>query len=165
MAHAAGVDFDAAFPDLFRRAYRVAYRLLGSRADAEEIAQEAVARAYDRWARLTDGGRGRPDGWVTTVAANLAVDRWRRRNRHGGVEVVPERSVNDPSAATRLALRDAVGHLPKRQREVVVLRYLADYSEQDVARILGCSPGAVKQHASRGLARLRTALGDDLNED
>jgi RNA polymerase sigma factor (sigma-70 family) len=60
-----------------------------------------------------------------------------------------------------LALRHAVAALPKRQREVVALRYFLDMSEQEIAAALGCSTGSVKQHASRGLVALRRTLSDD----
>jgi RNA polymerase sigma-70 factor (sigma-E family) len=155
-------DFEAGFGELYNRAYRVAFRLLGSRADAEEIAQETLARAFDRWPKLTGSGKGRPDGWVSTVAANLAIDRWRRAGRRLEVHTDVDRAVPaaEDATALRLALHEALRRLPRRQREVVVLRFLADLPEAAVAESLGCSIGAVKQHASRGLARLRTSLGD-----
>jgi RNA polymerase sigma factor (sigma-70 family) len=58
-------------------------------------------------------------------------------------------------------LNAALAELPRRQREVVVLRYVGDFSEAQVASALGISPGAVKQHASRGLAALRNQLEDN----
>lgn len=61
-------SFDGAFPALFSSAYRVAFRILGSHEDAEDVAQEAVARSYVRWHRLA----GRPEPWVVTVSTNLA---------------------------------------------------------------------------------------------
>src|ERR1700684_746458 len=63
--------FDLAFDGLYRLAYRVAYRILGDRGDAEDVAQEALSRAAVRWPRLED----RPEGWVTRVSSNLAIDR------------------------------------------------------------------------------------------
>jgi RNA polymerase sigma factor (sigma-70 family) len=60
-----------------------------------------------------------------------------------------------------IALRQAVAKLSKRQREVVVLRYIMDLSERETADALGCSTGSVKQHASRGLAALRRRLTDE----
>src|SRR5580704_7053900 len=69
--------FDAAFGGLYQLAYRVAFRILGDRGDAEDVAQEALARASLRWSRLED----RPEGWVSRVASNLAIDRYRRRRR------------------------------------------------------------------------------------
>jgi RNA polymerase sigma-70 factor (sigma-E family) len=149
--------FDDAFDALFRCAYRVAFRLLGDREDATDVAQEALARASLRWSSLVRGGD--PTPWVVRVAANLAVDRWRRRRVAARVPMV-----DGPASTTlpeRVDLQRALAGLPKRQREVVVLRYVADLPEADVARALGCSVGTVKTHASRGLAALRVALGDE----
>ncbi|HXQ44367.1 MAG TPA: sigma-70 family RNA polymerase sigma factor [Acidimicrobiales bacterium] len=148
-----GVRFDEAFPDLYRLAYRVSFRVLGDRGDAEDVAQEALARAHLRWARL----REKPEGWIVTVATNLSIDRHRRRRRVSGLVNEPLALV-DVHQSERIDLARALRHLPRRQREVVVLRYLADWSESDVAVALGVSAGAVKSHASRGLAALRHHL-------
>jgi RNA polymerase sigma-70 factor (sigma-E family) len=154
-------DFDSAFPDLYRLAYRVAFKILGDRGDAEDVAQEALARAYLRWRRLED----RPHGWVSHVASNLAIDRYRRRRR-----TIP-RPTNtiglvDPTLVERIDLANALEKLPRRQRQVVVLRYLGDWSETNVALELGCSIGTVKRHASRGLEALRKELrAPDLGAD
>jgi len=64
----------------------------------------------------------------------------------------------------RVDLNRALATLPRRQREVVLLRYVVDLPENEVARQLSCSPGTVKTHASRGLAALRAALGDNSDE-
>ncbi|MGH3579474.1 MAG: RNA polymerase sigma factor, partial [Mycobacterium sp.] len=112
--------------------------------------------ALRHWDRLDP----RPDGWVVTVAVHRAIDQWRRaqrRPRHDGAA-----STGEPGsrAEDELALRQALVKLPKRQREVVALRYFMDLSEQEIAAALGCSTGSVKQHASRGLAALRRELRD-----
>jgi RNA polymerase sigma-70 factor (sigma-E family) len=148
-------SFELAFADLYRLAYRVGYRILGDRTEAEDIAQETLARATLRWTRLHE----RPEGWVSRVASNLAIDRYRHRRREprfasGPVGIVDDRTVE------RSDLVAALRRLPRRQREVVVLRYLADFSEADVAAALGCSVGTVKTHGSRGLSALRRHLGD-----
>ena len=137
--------FDDLFPELFRSAYRVAFRLTGSREDAADCAQEACARACADWAKLS--GRGSPLPWVVRVSSNLAIDRWRKARRaraHGPSPAVP---AFDPDPA-RLDLYRALDALPRRQREVIVLRHLADMSEADVAETLGCSIGTVKSNAS-----------------
>jgi RNA polymerase sigma-70 factor (sigma-E family) len=145
--------FDDAFDALFRAAYRVAFRLLGEREDATDVAQEALARAAVRWGSLVR--RGDPTPWVVRVAANVALDRLRHRRVAARHAVVPPSSTALPE---RVDLQRALAALPKRQRDVVVLRYVADLPEADVARALGCSVGTVKTHASRGLAALRAAL-------
>jgi RNA polymerase sigma-70 factor (sigma-E family) len=148
-----GERFEEAFPDLYRLAYRVSFRILGDRGDAEDVAQEALARAHLRWARL----REKPEGWIVTVATNLSIDRHRRRRRVSSLVNEPLALV-DVHQVERIDLARALRRLPRRQREVVVLRYLADWCERDVATALGVSAGAVKSHASRGLAALRHHL-------
>ena len=155
MAMEAPEGFDLAFHDLYGLAYRVAYRILGDRGDAEDVAQEALTRAAQRWARLAD----RPEGWVSRVSSNLAIDRFRRRSRRPPTPTGPLGMV-DPYLGERGDLVAALRQLPRRQREVVVLRYLADLSEAAVAAELGCSLGTVKSHASRALANLRTQMDD-----
>lgn len=149
-------SFDAAFERLRRRAYTVAYRLLGNDADAQEVAAEALARAYGRWRSVRDHA----EPWVVTVATNLALDRGRRAGRalrHRAEIAVPPGTI-DPYAEERLDLQQALRALPQRQREVVALRFLADMSVEDVAAVLGLSVGTVKSHTSRGLQRLRTLV-------
>ena len=148
-----GERFEEAFPDLYRLAYRVSFRVLGDRGDAEDVAQEALAHAHLRWAHL----REKPEGWVVTVATNLSIDRHRRRRRLSSLVNEPLALV-DVHMSERIDLARGLRRLPRRQREVVVLRYLADWSERDVALSLGVSAGAVKSHASRGLAALRQYL-------
>lgn len=147
--------FDLAFDGLYRLAYRVAFRILGDQGDAEDVAQEALARASLRWARLED----HPEGWVTRVASNLAIDRYRRRRRPMAPMIGPV-GVVDPYLGERSDLVAALRRLPRRQREAVVLRYLADLSEAQVALDMGCSVGAVKSHGARGLSSLRRHMSE-----
>jgi DNA-directed RNA polymerase specialized sigma24 family protein len=153
---AAPDGFDAAFPGLFSLAYQVAFRILADRGDAEDVAQETLARAVLRWRAVAD----KPGGWVAKVAANLAIDRYRRRRRTWLVRPLSVGAL-DPNVSLRLDLVRALHSLPRRQREVVVLRYLADWSEQDVATELGCSLGAVKAYGARGLGALRRGLVEE----
>jgi RNA polymerase sigma factor (sigma-70 family) len=148
--------FEDQFPGLFRAAYRVAFRLTNSRDDAADCAQEACARAYTDWNKLSRKGEVTP--WVVRVSGNLAIDGWRRSRRTRRALVVSDRVSLE---AERIDLALALDRLPRRQREVVVLRYIADLSEAMVAESLGCSVGTVKTHASRGLAALRVALRTD----
>jgi RNA polymerase sigma factor (sigma-70 family) len=153
-------DFDEMFPDLFRAAYRVAFRLLGSREDASDCAQEACARACARWEKLARAGSPLP--WVVRVSGNVAIDRW-RRHKTAATAALGRGDAQAGPDADRVDLQRALEGLSRRQREVVVLRYVADISEADTAVLLGCSIGSVKTHAARGLAALRSALtiGDE----
>jgi RNA polymerase sigma-70 factor (sigma-E family) len=153
-------SFELAFADLYRLAYRVAFRILGDRTEAEDVAQEALARAALRWSRLHE----RPEGWVCRVASNQAIDRYRRRRRQLQVLAGPV-GIVDERLGERGDLVTALRKLPRRQREVVVLRYLADFSEADVAVALGCSVGTVKSQASRGLSALRKHFGGRTGTD
>lgn len=144
-------SFDDAFDDLYKVAFRVAYRVLGERAAAEDVAQDTMTRTYARWWRL----RSEPERWVSRVAANRAIDHWRRTRREELTPSQIERAQRGEPVLERMALADALSRLSRRQREVVVLRYLAGYAEADVAAILDCSVGSVKTHASRGLTALR----------
>lgn len=150
--------FDAAFSDLFDAGYRVAYRLLGSREDAAECAQEACARAFAGWTRLSRRGEVVP--WVVRVSSRLAIDRWRRIHRASALVPLPGSSASIPD---RVDLYRALDGLSPRQREVVTLRFLADLPELVVADTLGCSVSTVKTHAARGLAALRSVL--DIDEE
>ena len=158
--------YDEQFDALAVIAHRVAYRILGSAPDAEEIAQEALARAYVRWSKVS----GYAEPWVARVAANLALGRWRSGRRRTDLVAAAPRDERgdagaDAAAALRLDLVELLTALPRRQREVVVLRFLADRSERETADALGCSIGTVKQHSHRALASLRTSLTDDGGPD
>jgi RNA polymerase sigma-70 factor (sigma-E family) len=162
VAVAIDLVFEEAFEDLYLRAYGVAYQLLGRRSEAEDVAQETLARAYVRWRRI----RSYAEAWVVRVAGNLAIDAWRRRQRVDTDAATERRGATEPGPdGQRVDLHRALEILSPRQRDVIVLRFLADLPEAEVAKALGCSVGSVKQHASRGLATLRTAMGVDAAAD
>jgi RNA polymerase sigma-70 factor (sigma-E family) len=145
--------YDERFAELASLSYRIAYRMSGSREESRDIAQEAMARAYARWPKVRDAA----PGWVSRVTTNLTLDLLRKRRRPQLPGGEPARDLAN-AVVRRAELVEALRPLPRRQRDVVVLRYLADLSEADVARSLGCSVGTVKQHAHRGLAALRASL-------
>ena len=156
--------FEEAFPELFRAGYRAAYRVTGHAAASEDAASEALVRAGLRWRRI----RGRALPWVVRVATNLAIDQLRRLGRErrmaGDAAAANGAGAGDGASVdvvqASVDLHRALEALPKRQREVVVLRYFGDLSEREIADELGLAPGSVKSHASRGLAALRARLGD-----
>lgn len=149
----ASSDYDQRFDALARLSYRIAYRMLGSREESRDIAQEAMARAYARWPKVHETA----PAWVGRVTTNLALDVIRRRTRTRTPDPPPTTDAM-ATAAERADLVQALRALPRRQRDVVVLRYLADLTEVDTAAALGCTTGTVKQHAHRGLAALRASL-------
>jgi RNA polymerase sigma-70 factor, ECF subfamily len=152
-----GRDFDAFFYDRLPGVMRLAQRMTGDPATAEDIAAESFARAFARWDKVAL--LPYREAWVMRVAANLAIDLTRRRRR----PLAPARVAPDPAdeVALRLSLAEALRHLPKAQRDAVVLRYLADLSEEEVARALGVRPGTVKSHLHRARQTLARRLGTD----
>jgi RNA polymerase sigma-70 factor (ECF subfamily) len=128
------------------------------RALAEELAQEALARAWERWDRVSD--MASPEGWVFRVAFNLAAS---ERRRAAAARRATERST-DPIVAQhdssdRAVVLDALQRLPLRQRAAVVCRYYLDLSVPTTAEALGCAEGTVKALCHQGLAALRSDLG------
>jgi RNA polymerase sigma factor (sigma-70 family) len=173
-------EYEVAFARLYDRAYGVAYKLLGSRGEAEDIAQEALARAYLSWPKVHPYA----EAWTVRVAGNLSIGSWRKSRRlvamadpalatpvageRGSGHAPDDDAVGAAAAAIasdHLELRRALATLSKRQREVVVLRHLAGFSERETAETLGCSTGSVKQHSSRGLAALRSQLAGRISRD
>jgi RNA polymerase sigma-70 factor (sigma-E family) len=139
---------------------RTALLLTGQdRAEAEDLLQLALERAYRHWPRIC---RDEPERYVRKILANASADRWRRIARRPE-QPLPEASAGPfvPDHTSDIADRDyllrALATLPPRQRAVLVLRYFDDLSEAETADMLGCSLGTVKSHAARALARLRDA--------
>jgi RNA polymerase sigma factor (sigma-70 family) len=150
--------FDERLPVLAPLAYRVCFRIVGDRQEAQDLTQEALSRAYAGWSKVARYD----EAWITRVATNLALGEVRRRRRTDRGRAAPAGApAIDAVITQRAELVAVLRRLSRRQREVVALRYLADLPESEVARALGCSVGSVKQHASRGLAALRTALEPD----
>ena len=158
-AEAGGDGFEEAFDALFPRAVRLAHRLLGDRAAAEDVAAEALARTYARWRKVS--GLAYRDGWVLKVTTNLAIDRLRRRAPE--VHAEPAGDFED-GVELRLALNAALLTLAPRQRQAIALRYLGGLNDREVAQALGISLGSVKTHIHRGLSGLRARLGTGLEE-
>jgi RNA polymerase sigma-70 factor (sigma-E family) len=164
---AAGWTADEAVTRLFaahyRQLVRLAALLLADRSTAEELVQDAYVRLHQHWGRLRDPDRA--VGYLRTSVVNAA----RSAQRHRGVAeryLARWRPPPDEPSAESGALGvleherviTALRALPARQREALVLRYYLDLSEREIADAMGISRGAVKSHAARGLAALRTTL-------
>ena len=136
---------------------RTAYLLTGSRADAEDLLQTALAKTFLSWDRIRD--REAVDGYVRRVMVNTQTSWWRRRkvDEHPTGELPERGGGRDDTADLDLhdALWTALAALPKRQRAMVVLRYYEDLSEAETASVMGVSVGTVKSTTSRALAKLR----------
>ena len=144
---------------------RTAYLLTGNRQLAEDLLQETLVRAAERWSTLVRGGA--PEPYVRRMLYTRAVDGWRKRRRVGeriGGDPPPELRGPDDTAETiarRLVLRDALAKLTPRQRAVLVLRFYEDLTEVATADVLGCSVNTVKSQTRHALDRLR-ALAPEL---
>jgi RNA polymerase sigma-70 factor (ECF subfamily) len=159
---ARAADFDAFYLAELPRLTRLARGLCGA-ALAEDVAQEAMMVAYRRWAHVS--ALERPDLWVRRTCANLAVSQFRRRivelralARLGSRRELP--AMTDDSEAFWTAVR----RLPTRQSQVAALRFVYVMPIADIAGVLDCTPGTVKQHLSRARHALATELGLDPEE-
>jgi RNA polymerase sigma-70 factor (ECF subfamily) len=135
--------------------------LLGDRHEAEDVAQEAFARALTRWSRLA--GYELPEAWVRRVALRIAIDsgRRRRRARATAARLEAQRQSPGPEPGDAIgftALGAALLRLPLREREVVVLHYLADLPVEAIARDCGLPPGTVKTRLAAGRQHLEQEL-------
>jgi RNA polymerase sigma-70 factor (sigma-E family) len=126
----------------------------GDRDVAAELAQETLARVWERWSTVER--MDSPEAWAFRVGFNLAASRFRRgaAERRARARLGPADD-HAPDAADALAVRAAVASLPPRQRSALVLRYFADLSVERTAEVLGCAPGTVKSLTSQAIASLR----------
>jgi RNA polymerase sigma-70 factor (sigma-E family) len=140
---------------------RTAYLLTGSRPDAEDLVQTALAKTWLGWDRIRD--RDALDGYVRRVMVNTQTSFWRRRKITAVLTDAPPERDDGRDEAHGIALHDALwtalAGLPARQRAIVVLRYYEDLSEAETAEVLGISVGTVKSATSRALAKLRDEPG------
>lgn len=165
-------DAEVSFEDFVRARssslLRTALLLVGqNRAEAEDLLQFALERAYRHWPRIC--GSGEPERYVRRILANASADRWRKIARRAEQPIpaaYPRGAVPDPTAeiAERDYLLRALALLPPGQRAVLVLRYFDDLSEGETAEMLGCSIGTVKGQAARALDKLRGAVGPAAND-
>jgi RNA polymerase sigma-70 factor, ECF subfamily len=162
-------EFEQAVRESADLAVRVAFTVLRRREDAEEMAQEAFARAYRRFRDLREPQQFR--AWIVRVTWRLAIDRWRADRRRTSRELAaapppPEASAEDTLAASERAalLWKAVDALPDKLRIVIVLAALQGHDVAEVARLLAIPEGTVKSRlflARRELAERLQCLVND----
>ncbi len=155
MTSASDLEFVAFVRDASPRLLRTAWFVCGDPVQAEELVQAALEKVYLRWRRID---RGAATAYARKVLLNQHIDTRRRRSREVLTADVPDRPSAGSSNQDTAYLVRALAELAPRERQVVVLRYYSDASEQEVAAILGIGVGTVKSSASRGLAKLREAL-------
>lgn len=154
--------FDRFYGREYQKVVALAYALSGSRSGVEDLAQDAFMAAYRDWDRV--GRFSDPGAWVRRVVANRSVSAWRRHLSElravarlaGGAGSRPAELAGDT-----IEVWKAVRRLPKRQAQAMALRYLEDRSIGDIAVILECSTGAVKQHLFRARQKLAEQFGEE----
>ncbi len=154
----------------YRRVYRIALAYLRNADDALDVVQETFVRAFEHAGRWNSGSEVGP--WLTRIAVNQSIDRYRREKRRretmepleasdhderlGSGEVSPERLAHGHELGARIAR--ALRALPERQRAVFVLRHYEDRSLEEIASVLGIRLGTVKSSLFRATHELRRRL-------
>jgi RNA polymerase sigma-70 factor (ECF subfamily) len=161
-------DRAAAFRDLLLPALDAAYRraavLLANRMEAEDAVHDAAERAWRSWSSLRDPSAF--EAWFGRILVNVCRDRLRRRKRVAAVEVRGEPPDGEDAASTAAMSRvgehhrvlDALAFLSADERIAVVLRYDADLTVPEIARLTGAREGTIKSRLHHGLRKLRTRL-------
>lgn len=162
-------DFGAVAQAHAGRLRRLCRLILGDAQEAEEVVQDVLVKALEAERR-----QGPPNDWgpwLTRIAVNACHDRrragWWRRFQRGSepIETVPLADAGPTpedmaiGSETRRRIWTAFRSLPRRQREIFVLRHLEGWTGPEIAEALGLSPGSVKRHLFRAVHRLRAALG------
>ena len=152
-------DFDSFYLGTAPRVTSQVYAMVGNRADAEDITQEAYARAWQHWDKVS--GYGNPEAWVRTIAFRVAVSSWRKainrfraQRRHGVPNELPGA---DPDYVAIVA---ALRRISPEQRRAVVLYHLVGLSIPEVAAETGVAEGTVRARLTRG----RQAMAPHLSE-
>lgn len=140
-----------------------AYRVLGDRAEAEDVVQEAMLRLWKQVPNWRQG-EAKVSTWVYRVVTNLCIDRQRRRKSvdwdqiDEPVDDSPDAAATLQTAARKTALNEALGHLPERQRTAVILRHIEGLANPEIAAIMDISPEAVESLTARGKRALAGVL-------
>jgi RNA polymerase sigma-70 factor (ECF subfamily) len=156
-------SFDELYRGTSARMLRYGYAVVGDLTEAQDLVQEAYARAWRQWRAL--GTHPDLEAWLRLVIVRLANDRWRRlaRNRLIGWRAGTPDRVPAPSEDSVVVLA-ALRRLPMAQRQALALHYLFDVPIADIAEETGAAVGTVKSWLSRGRARLATVL-EEANDE
>jgi RNA polymerase sigma-70 factor (sigma-E family) len=148
---------ETAFPQL----RRTAFLLCGNWHTAEDLVQTTLARVFVSWRKIRRRDAARAYAARTLVNTYLAEKR-SKRSSEILTDRFPDRPVGPHAPETRMVVLSVLATLPPRARAVVVLRYWEDLSVDQVAAMLGCSPGNVKSLAAGALGKLRAVMDEDL---
>ncbi len=156
-------DFDAFCAAAHPQLVRALAHHFGDRYLAEELAQEALVRAGEKWARVRT--LASPVGWAFRVGCNLGTSVMRRRGAERRAlrrreRVAQQRIHHDPDTPDRLAVTEALDVLTDAERRAVVARHFLGLTPSEAAEALGTSAGSVRVLTHRGLAKLREALDE-----
>jgi len=156
-------EFDERLADCPKLAYRVALGVLRNSAEAEDVAQEAMLRAYRNFHRLRDRDRFR--AWIARTAWRLALDRIRAAGRRekresAAVESAPEAEVEAVVASREFErhVSAAVDALPEKLRQVIVLAAIEGYDTREVAALLEIPEGTVRSRMFQARKQLAESL-------
>jgi RNA polymerase sigma-70 factor (ECF subfamily) len=144
--------------------YNLARRLVGSPHDVEDLVQETYLRAFEAWVRRRRPRRVEP--WIATICLNAGRSRLRRASTHREVLDMDEELLPDPVSVEdqvmegirRSVVHQALGRLPKEQREAIALMDMAGFTASEVARITGAPRGTVLARVHRGRKKLAAML-------
>jgi RNA polymerase sigma-70 factor (sigma-E family) len=139
------------------RLRRTAFLLCGDWHTAEDLVQSALAKVFVAWRRIQRQDAAHAYATRTLMNCYLA-DRRLKRPVEILTDQLPESALAESAPETRMVVLAALATLPPKARAVVVLRYWVDLSIEDVASLLGCSPGNVRSQSARALAKLRVEL-------
>ena len=138
---------------------------VGDAGVAEELADDALVRTFERWEHVR--AMERPEAWVLTVAFNLARSRFRRLAAERRARARRDHDASEarsPDTDAVVTVRTALARLPVRQRQAVLCRYYLDLSNAEAAAVMGCAVNTVKVHLREAIAALR-ASGLGVNDD
>jgi RNA polymerase sigma-70 factor (ECF subfamily) len=155
----AAQTFDRFYRETQQRVLTFLYATTGNLATAQDLTQEAYARAWQHWHKLADYDQ--PEAWVRTVGWRLASTRWRSARRWIAIRqrLRPPDNVAGPSP-DNMALLNALQQIPAAQRQAVVLHHMYGMSVTEVASAAGVPVGTIKARLSRGRATLAALLHD-----
>ena len=145
-------DFDSVFAESHAHVVRTAFLIVGSRAVAEEISQEAFLKLYERFDDVRN-----PGGFLRTTAVRLCLS-WRRR---AVVEAARLAIVGEPGPTGAPEIDevwDALAALKPERRAAIVLRFYEDLTHEEIAELMGCRVTTVRTRVHRGLADLRKEM-------
>lgn len=169
-AEAFGELYDALVDPIYRYIF---YRV-SSREDAEDLTEQVFLRGWEYLAQFRPTAGATFSSWLFRIAHNAVVDLYRERTRTGTVEI--SEAISDDAAranpsreaALRLAsdsLRSAIGQLPENYQSIIILKFVNEFSNQEISAILGKPEGSIRVLQFRALARLREILSAEGGEE